>query len=679
MSTRECLNCSKQVHESYDDCWNCKASMETGKVSAPVVEVRNQFVNRKKFNEVVEKMTEFSVEHPQLYKARVFAMAILGYAYIFLMIGLALVVIAGFGVFVMQAHRVNGFLIAKIAIPVCVFIFLSLEALWIKITPPQGIDVTQKDAPKLFSLIHELEKKLRVPKIHKVLLTNELNACVVQRPRLGVFGFHENYLCIGTFLLQTLTPKQFEGVIGHEMGHLSMAHGRLGGWIYGVQESYVQLALAFRSKKGIGERLYGDFFEWFEPRFSGSSLVLRRQQEYDADTVAAEAVGKSQMAGALIQLAVKSELFSEASNHIYAQVRKENAPPKSLTQSLRTFLSQNLTESRVIDIVQKSLKETTQNIDSHPALTDRLNHLGTPLSLIKANRVTEMYESLDRLPELSAADSYFDKSHFLKVLETQDQIWLKKNSKKWALAHQRACQVDAQILAYEQAKEKAALSADEHYQYALLLTEREGYEAGLAEIKQLLANAPDHALANYSYGRFLLEHGDKKGIESIDIAMDKDISLVVSGCELIMDFLRSEGDEKACEPYFLRVCKTKGQLEKAKTERSVEVTHKTKFEPHGLGVEDKDKLKNFFIKWPSIEEAYLVKRKLNYFPEYPVYIFLFMTGTKLSEVEIKEMGEALGFMGEALFAVNNKKIKKAVSQTEDSLIYHAVPKVMEKL
>ena len=81
-----------------------------------------------------------------------------------------------------------------------------VKGLWVRLEPPQGLPLKQGDAPALFSLLEELRQKLNCAPFHEVLLVPEHNAAVVQIPRLGILGWHKNYLLIGLPLLHTFLP-----------------------------------------------------------------------------------------------------------------------------------------------------------------------------------------------------------------------------------------------------------------------------------------------------------------------------------------------------------------------------------------------------------------------------------------------------------------------------------------
>jgi Zn-dependent protease with chaperone function len=122
-------------------------------------------------------------------------------------------------------------LAARLGIVVCAFLLVMVRALWVHLQPPKGWMLTRADAPDLFQLLDRLRKELQTPPIHVVLVTPEFNAAVSEIPRLGLFGWHRNYLLLGLPLLQVLTREQFTAVLAHELGHLSHGHARSSNWI----------------------------------------------------------------------------------------------------------------------------------------------------------------------------------------------------------------------------------------------------------------------------------------------------------------------------------------------------------------------------------------------------------------------------------------------------------------
>lgn len=91
----------------------------------------------------------------------------------------------------------------KLIIPLAALIWAVLRALWVRLDPPQGFAIDHRTALLLFD---------RVEQLRRVLVPDDLNAAVVQVPRLGLFGWHRHYLLLGLHLLKCLTAGQLDKV-----------------------------------------------------------------------------------------------------------------------------------------------------------------------------------------------------------------------------------------------------------------------------------------------------------------------------------------------------------------------------------------------------------------------------------------------------------------------------------
>jgi hypothetical protein len=143
--------------------------------------------------------------------------------------------------------------------------------------PPKGETVNAGEAPELFAMLRQLQQRLQTPAIHAVLLTTDFNAAVSQVPRLGIFGWHRNYLLLGLPLMKGLTVEQFQADLGHEQGHLSRGHARVANWIYRMRMIWTQLESAFERKNHWGSGLILRFFKWYIPYFNAISFPFARQ------------------------------------------------------------------------------------------------------------------------------------------------------------------------------------------------------------------------------------------------------------------------------------------------------------------------------------------------------------------------------------------------------------------
>ena len=189
-------------------------------------------------------------------------------------------------------------------------------------------------------MVKEIRRATAGPRVHHVLLTDDYNAGLVQRPRLGVFGWMKNYLLVGLPLLRALSVTDVRAVLGHEFGHLSGNHGRFDGWIYRVRQTWTQIMQNLQQRPRHGSFIFERFFDWYSPYFAAYSFVLARSREYEADRCAVEVVGREHAARALINLELKHKLINEDFwPAVFKRADKQPEPPadafSQMLQSLR--------------------------------------------------------------------------------------------------------------------------------------------------------------------------------------------------------------------------------------------------------------------------------------------------------------------------------------------------------
>jgi hypothetical protein len=55
-----------------------------------------------------------------------------------------------------------------------------------------GYQARRADFPALHAEVYALRRQLKAPAVQEIILTEEFNAAVAQRPRLGVLGWNRN-------------------------------------------------------------------------------------------------------------------------------------------------------------------------------------------------------------------------------------------------------------------------------------------------------------------------------------------------------------------------------------------------------------------------------------------------------------------------------------------------------
>lgn len=622
-------------------------------------------------NPLVEKLERFSKQNPDQYRLRVALLAILGYAYIFLVLA-GLVALIGTLIFlVISSNRISAGVI-KLSIFLLLTVGVIIQSLWVTFPKPEGRQLKRQQAPQLFALVDELTASLQAPRFHKILLTEEFNAAVVQVPRLGIFGWQENYLLLGLPLMQALSPEQFKAVLAHELGHLSGNHARFAAWIYRIRKTWLQIYERFNQRKQQqAELLFNWFLKWYWPFFNAYSFTLARMNEYEADRCSAKLAGATNAAAALINVEIKARfLHSCFWSDVHQQVADQPEPPGNTYSLMLSVLNEPIAEDKTRTWLQQALTQQTNHVDTHPCLTDRLVALG-----YQPTEISALSQSIESQP--SAAE-YLLGNQVRDLAIEFDQAWQTCASTPWRQRYAYLQDAREKLQILQQKVQQRPLTLQEAWERASYTWELQNDDAALPRFQEVLALAPHHAEANYAIGQILLNKGDASGIPCIETAIDQRIDWFMEGCQLLQQFLLQRGEIQAAEKYRERADQHHQRLLKAEEERS-QVSHRDEFKPHTLSEADINQLKEQLATYPQVKAAYLVEKVVTYFPEKRFCVLGIIRKQHFFE-GTDAWGETLDLLADRLKTPapthivilnhsNFKKLKKKICAIEQSLIF----------
>lgn len=312
-----------------------------------------------------------SQDQPQAYRRRVLAFALLGYALIGLLGLLALGGLLWLAGSLIQGEFRGWMLGPGLA---CLgLLWATVSGLRVPFREPEGQRLTAEEAPELFEGLGRIRDKIKAPPLHAVLITEDFNAAIVQRP-LCMGLRHRNYLLIGWPLLAAMEPRRVFAVLAHEYGHLRESHGQLSAWIYRSRAAWSRLLARYQDDASPMAWLLAGFVRWYAPRFDAMSFALAREDEYAADRVAARIFGAELFGQTLQEVAVKSRLYEE---HFWrhwwrlARLRQGGAPAAPHAQMASTLLHLSEPE-RLQQALRQVLRAPADPSDTHPVLKDRL-------------------------------------------------------------------------------------------------------------------------------------------------------------------------------------------------------------------------------------------------------------------------------------------------------------------
>ena len=553
------------------------------------------------FQALVREMERRAAASPIAYRIRVIAWAGLGFAFV---IG-AVITVAGLCAVIVLSIAMLKVVAIKLLIFILPLLFILLKALWVRIAAPKGERVHRADAPELFALLAELRSSLRTPRIHVVLVTPEFNAGVTQVPRLGILGWHRNYLLLGLPLMKGLTLEQFKAVVAHELGHLSRGHAHLGNWIYRLRLIWTRLDHEFENRSVRGAATIRRFFHWYAPRFMAVTFPFARMNEFEADAASVRLTSVQSAAQALTSVNVIG-LFLDRSYWpgIHAAARDVEQPAFGPYGAFAGSTLLDVPKEERDRWQSEVLAMQTSYADTHPSLTDRLKAIGGAAEF--------------RPPEPGAGAEHL-LGGLCACLEAQfDLTWRKQIEPSWRQFHEQTQKARARLselkgvaspLEHDEALERAGLQEQVG----------DGAEAALAERRSLVARFPDSLVARFALGRQLLSTDNAEGIELIESVMAKETDAEQPGAELLRDFYWRRGEKESARRWHERAAKIAQVHYEADLERK-EVRDSDSLLPHGLKAQDLSAVVAQLRTIEGLRSAWLVRKAVQHFADRPVFL-----------------------------------------------------------
>jgi len=459
-------------------------------------------VNQSEYEELCQKAERLAEENPRYYRLKLSAYSLLGYVVLFgILLGL-IAIVAGFG---FMAFHSTGFLLLlvkkKLILVLLPVIWIMATALWVKMEKPTGHELTRDEFPELFAEIDELQRELKTPKIHQVILSDEFNASITQTPRLGVFGWQHNTLTLGLELLMSLSPAQARAVIAHELGHLAGGDSAFAARIYRSRISWQRVMSAFAEADSMGTQLMHKFFSWYAPRFSAYSFALARQNEYEADSIAARLTSANDAGSALVAVhTFHDSIIGSYWGALYKTADHLPKPHATPWKQLNDYIS---VEKRrdFSEQLKVAMSFSSDYSDTHPSLKQRLDNLGV---------APELDVNFDH----NAAAHWFGEQLDV-VIDSYDAQWFENTKEGWNERYNYVCSSQDKIKTLEQ-KHTGDLSSDEFWNKVLLWCEFKSDEEKLQILNEFIGTAPDHVEARYIRGSHLCSLLDESGLEDLE-------------------------------------------------------------------------------------------------------------------------------------------------------------------
>lgn len=478
----------------------------------------------------------------------------------------------------------------KLLLIVGAFVLYLFRSLFIRLKRPEGLKVSRQEAPQLWAEVDRFVQVANAPKVDAIIVNMQMNAAAAQAPAWGFFGPTRSDLIIGLPLLAVLSPEEAKHVLAHEFGHFAGAHGKMGGRIYRLMQR-----IDFLQEQG---GIHGPFLRWYERKLDSMSFALRRQQEFEADALAARLCGAEHERSTL-RLRVGGILLERAFTDLHKRARAGETRPASFLAEVLAPLQQKIEiDDKMRAAIRTTMEEPTTYTDTHPCWSERLLAVGESIGSLEEN-----IAYVERQPQTSALQHFLGHlmPGFLTRLETEEYPDI---AKQWSDAAKDA-DTDRKTKARLEAIESRTLEEE----LELLHVRRFLGEDVDAEYVKHAALHPDNPFALFSYGMSLAEKDDIEAIPVLTKVMDLSPALTASAVEEVAR-LRSLQGNYDIEDLQATLARAHAHQHVLAQERAAAPLMNSAYIPTTLRQDQVDQLKTV-LKGLKIRSAYLLARKLS--------------------------------------------------------------------
>ncbi len=478
------------------------------------------------FSTLIGRLEREADAHPQLYLGKVAVAAALG----FLVPGLVVLEILACCFAIVHAlvtGATPSILAAIGALAGAAALIATIRAMRVQVAAPDGLVVTQEDAPDLFRLIDVIARKVVAAAFESVKINGEFKLGIRQIPRWGVFGGYRNHLHVGAPLLLALSADEFCALLAHEIAHLGGDKRGFGAWVYRTRETWNLMQARLADPPNAFDRVLAIYHRWYAPWFYAYSFALARNHEYESDRIAAGVTSAQTLARALIQVELANRFLADVYwARFLARVEEAPEPPyKPYSLLPRAFKILEKEPSRQQWLTEALRRYAVEN-DTHPSLGERLAALDVAPHLPPPATTSAALMTLGPAAQ--------------PAIDHCDDVWRAQNLANWRKRHDQIREARWKISEYEQ-HESSTLSSEDLWAKAGLLLSVSREEEAVDSLRQLVARKGTFPDAHMLLAQLLLKYGEEQGLQHLVSAAQQRAELVDDAASIGYGYLMGRG------------------------------------------------------------------------------------------------------------------------------------------
>ncbi|MEQ7127056.1 M48 family metallopeptidase [Actinopolymorpha sp. B11F2] len=241
---------------------------------------------------------------------------------------------------------------------------------------PHGVPLHERDQPHLWAMVRDLSERVVTGPPDEIWLVPEVNAAVTEDASLLGLRSGRRYMLIGLPLLLTMNADQMRAILGHELGHYSHAHTRLGEINYRGRITIGRTIEQLRDG-GITRTIVRKVFELYARLYFLVENTVSRQQELEADQAAAAVAGRHAIQTALRELPVLLAAWNFYLKNYVTWALDYGIAPRGVFAGFPRMLQAR--HGELSRLRGEELDERTSRWDTHPSTPERIAALqGAP-------------------------------------------------------------------------------------------------------------------------------------------------------------------------------------------------------------------------------------------------------------------------------------------------------------
>jgi len=360
----------------------------------------------------------FGQQYPNTYAAIQVVLALAGYAYLLLFPVLFLAGIWTLGTYVVleQAsgsvmHFIGWTLITGISA------LVTIRLTKIKFITTPGITLDAPMANKLHQLLDKFSEETTIPRIDRIVVTEQLSIDLVKTPTMAIPFWSSNTLVIGLPLMQCLSPEYFECAVIRKLLQYTKHRNSLIKWLHQLRNVWLLYMNVLSKNVTLGTLPLAIFFQLYAPLYRDLSTPVAHRNELDADLDTLQFVNDEDLLQTIEAVIVaKIYLDQQYWPRILKTLRENQDVDIQPYSNLEEILKQGLTTKNTKRWLDSVFESESHRLKAIPSLRARMYNIG---------------RARIRIPERiqqTAAQVYLDHD-YSKVVNGVNQLWMQRNGR----------------------------------------------------------------------------------------------------------------------------------------------------------------------------------------------------------------------------------------------------------